>query len=65
MTTSNTNQEKSRTLVALNATPNTICANCPNALWHVTDRDDLRVFCRLMHVLMDEQLKQCDGNPNP
>ncbi|EIM63794.1 hypothetical protein [Desulfobacter postgatei] len=48
-------------LANLDHSPKTIYANCPNAVWHITEQDKLRIFCRLMHALIDESLKACDG----
>lgn len=42
-------------------TPQTACANCQNAVWHHLVQGDLRLYCRVMHVLIDEQLTECDG----
>ena len=41
--------------------PQTACANCQNAVWHHLVQGDLRLYCRVMHVLVDEMLTECDG----
>lgn len=46
------------------AIPKTVCAGCPNAVWHTTKdgkKEDLRIFCRLMHALIDTLMTECDG----
>ena len=57
-------QPRSYTLASLGHYPNTACANCPNAIWQVTEKDKLRVYCLLMHAFIDEELKVCDGAIN-
>ena len=53
---------RSKTLASLRGPiPETACANCPKALWHQTAGGDVRVFCKIMHVLVDELLLECDG----
>jgi len=54
------------------ALPETACVNCPNAVWHLTrsenKKEKLRIFCLLMHALIDEPLIACEGTkiyPNP
>jgi len=65
MSTSDTHQQKSHTLATLPGSPKTVCSTCPNALRTITQAGDLRVYCRLMHMRIDEDLKACDGNPEP
>ena len=58
---------RSRTLLRLEKTPDTVCAICPNALWHTVKKANkpvARVYCTLMHALIDEQLADCDGIPD-
>ena len=49
----------------VNALPETACVNCPNAVWHLTrsenKKEELRIFCLLMHALIDAPLTACDG----
>lgn len=55
---------RSATLREIQALPETACAGCPNAVWHLAAKDrkeDLRVYCLLMHALIDDLLIQCDG----
>lgn len=57
----------SRTLLRLEKTPATVCAVCPNALWHTVvkaHKPVARVYCNLMHALIDQELKDCDGIPD-
>ena len=51
----------SEVLEDLENSPDTVCVNCPHAIWHITEKKDLRVFCLVMHALIDENLKACDG----
>ena len=53
----------SPTLRQCDKLPETACVDCPNAIWHLTagSRANLRVFCLLMHALIDEPLRACDG----
>ena len=58
---------KSRTLLRLEKAPETVCAVCPNALWHTVKKANkpvARVYCNLMSALIDEQLSDCDGLPD-
>ena len=47
----------SDTLRQAKALPETVCVNCPNAVWHLTrsenKKEELRIFCLLMHALID------------
>ncbi len=55
---------RSATLKQARALPETACVNCPNAVWHLTRRDrkeELRIFCLLMHALIDAPMAACDG----
>ena len=55
---------RSATLKQIKALPETACAGCPNAVWHLIlkgKKEELRVFCLLMHALIDEPLTACDG----
>lgn len=67
MSTSITLQPQSRTLATLGLSPKTACAGCQNAVWHVAISDSdpnyeaVRIYCKVMHVLVDEPLKMCDG----
>ena len=56
----NSEESTSPTLKSLDLSPNSECADCQHAIWHKTVRE-LRIFCRLMHVLVDEPLMLCDG----
>ena len=65
--TSPTQTPKSRTLLRLEKMPDTVCAVCQNALWHTVKKANkpvARVYCNLMHALIDEQLVDCDGIPD-
>ena len=62
----------SDTLRQAKALPETVCVNCPNAVWHLTrsenQKEELRIFCLLMHALIAEPLIACEGTkiyPNP
>ena len=58
---------RSRTLLRLEKQPDTVCASCPNALWQslqIKGKPGVRVYCTLMHVLVDELLTDCDGVPD-
>lgn len=59
----NTNPIQSFVLKAREVFPETACASCQNAVWHETDAGDLRIWCKLMFVLIDVPLALCDGNP--
>lgn len=51
-------------MVQENAIPKTVCVDCPNAVWHMTadgKKENLRIFCRLMHALIDDRMAECDG----
>lgn len=55
---------QSVTLRQVKALPETACVGCPNAVWHLAAKDrkeHLRVYCLLMHALIDDPLIQCDG----
>ena len=44
--------------------PKTVCVGCPNAVWHMVregKKENLRIFCRLMHALIDTLMAECDG----
>ena len=59
---------KSRTLLRLEKRPETVCATCPNAIWQslqIKAKPGVRVYCTLMHVLVDDLLTDCDGLPDP
>ena len=66
------NATRSLTLDQLETLPETACVNCPNTVWHLVfkeekknskegPKENLRVFCLLMHALIDERLTLCDG----
>lgn len=42
-------------------TPQTACATCRKAVWHQLQTGDVRVYCRVMHVLVTEIILECDG----
>ena len=52
---------KSAVLKKLNHSPNTACAACTNAVWMQTRSGKIQIFCRLMHVLVDQEIGICDG----
>lgn len=54
---------RSATLKQAKALPETACVGCPNAVWHLLKgkKEELRIFCLLMHALIDEPLSACDG----
>lgn len=59
-------KQKSKTLEMLNILPKTVCADCQNAVWQsptpaAKGVPTARVYCRLMHALVDETLTVCDG----
>ena len=57
---------RSKTLANLRGPiPETVCAICPNAVWHQTQGGDVRVYCKIMHVIVDELLLECDGTVPP
>ena len=59
-----TPQVASPTLAGLESLPKTACVGCPNAIWQsveVKNKESLRVFCLLLHAVMDEMLAKCDG----
>lgn len=56
---------KSYTLLLHGEHPETVCASCPHALWHLTATDEYRCWCKLMFVLVDHLLLTCDGNQPP
>ena len=59
---STTTTPRSRTLLRLELSPETCCAACPNAVWQSLEKGkEVRVFCTLMHVLVDDLLMDCDG----
>ena len=51
------------TLTQSGILPETACASCPNAIWQKTNKDEIRVWCKLMFAMVDVQLTSCDGNP--
>jgi hypothetical protein len=62
----------SNTLSTMPNVPDTICANCQNALWyyikpsgnfHPGQPKLLKVFCKVMNKQIDDDLTACDGNP--
>lgn len=54
--------QMSRTVASLESYPNSVCTHCRSAVWHITEAQNLRVYCRLMHSLVDENLIACDGS---
>ena len=56
---------RSEVFQQVKALPETACVNCPNAVWHLTrsenKKEKLRIFCLLMHALIDAPLTACDG----
>jgi len=62
-----TSTPRSRTLLRMEQNPDTVCAACPNAIWQSLlhkGKPTVRVYCRLMHVLVDQELSDCDGFPD-
>ena len=60
----NIQSSKSLVLEGLAALPGTACVGCPNAIWQsvaVKDKESLRIFCLLMHAVIDEMINKCDG----
>lgn len=51
------------TLTNLGREMDTVCESCPNAIWQVNRAEKIQVYCKLMHVLVDQRLLSCDGNP--
>lgn len=53
------------TIMAYGLSPNTVCVYCQNAVWHILKEKNrkisLRVFCQVMHALIDGNIKACDG----
>ena len=53
------------TIMAYGLSPNTVCVYCQNAVWHILKEKNkkmaLRVFCQVMHVLIDGNIAACDG----
>lgn len=59
---------RSRTLLRLEKSPDTVCATCPNAIWQslqIKAKPGVRAYCTLMHALVDDLLTDCDGKPDP
>lgn len=61
----NESTTRSEIFQQVKALPETACVNCPNAVWHLTrsenKKEELRIFCLLMHALIDAPLTACDG----
>ena len=61
----NESTTRSEIFQQVKALPETVCVNCPNAVWHLTrsenKKEELRIFCLLMHALIDAPLTACDG----
>lgn len=52
----------SETLLRLETQPpSTICAKCPAAIWQMPKNGTLKVYCRLLHQFIEEELEMCDG----
>ena len=45
----------------LNHSPNSICGACKAAIWMQTRSGKIQVFCQTMHVLIDQDMRMCDG----
>nr|WP_300708742.1 hypothetical protein [uncultured Desulfovibrio sp.] len=57
---------RSITLESLETLPKTACVGCPNSVWHIVrdekaKKDQVQVFCQLMHALIDKPMLVCDG----
>ena len=52
---------QSITLKQLGHSPLTACASCPNAVWMQTRPGKIQVFCMVMRVLIDSEIRVCDG----
>ena len=61
----NESTTRSEIFQQVKALPETACVNGPNAVWHLTrsenKKEELRIFCLLMHALIDAPLTACDG----
>lgn len=58
---------RSRTLLRLEKSPDTVCATCPNAIWQslqIKAKPGVRAYCKLMGALIDDLLMDCDGKPD-
>ena len=59
--------ERSFTLSRLGLSPSTACAACRHAIWQGIPAAEggvditVRIYCRLMHVLIEDDLELCDG----
>ena len=59
-----TQDVRSHTLDQVKALPQAVCVGCPNAVWHLVrmgNKEHLRVYCLLMHALIDDMMTLCDG----
>lgn len=45
----------------LNHCPNSICGACRAALWMQTRSGKIQIYCRTMRVLIDHDVRMCDG----
>jgi hypothetical protein len=52
---------KSPVLKKLSHFPNTACGICQNAVWMQTKSGKIQTYCKVMRVLMDQDLTICDG----
>lgn len=57
---------RSITLESLETLPKTACVGCPNSVWHIVrdekaKKDQVQVFCQLMHALIDKPLLVATG----
>ena len=57
---------RSITLEKLETLPQTACVGCPNALWFIEHfqkekREEVKVFCQLMHAVITNPMTSCDG----
>ncbi|UZD94097.1 hypothetical protein LOY64_22735 [Pseudomonas corrugata] len=60
--TQKSSRVRSATLNALqDEPPATVCARCPHAIWQQVPEGDVRVYCLVMHSLIDKVLVECDG----
>ena len=57
---------RSITLEKLETLPNSVCVACPNAVWFTErlkkeKREEVKVFCQLMHAVITNEMSSCDG----
>lgn len=60
------NTPRSPTLESMKILPESVCAGCQNSVWFIEHlekekKDNLKVFCLLMHAVITNPMKACDG----